>query len=75
MALAGAVSQPRVQDAGLVASRMFVVGLSLDWMELGGEFLHELFGKSEHGWIGLRWVGQDFSSQCRLLSHGDRKMF
>lgn len=55
MALAGAVSQLSVQDAGLVASRMLVVALSLDWMELGGEFLHELFGKSEHGWTGLRW--------------------
>ena len=42
-ALAGVMSQLRVQDAGLVASKMLVVGLSLDWMELGGGFLHELF--------------------------------
>ena len=61
-ALAGVMSQLRVQDAGLVASKMLVVGLSLDWMELGGGFLHELFV------IQWPWVDWAERGQAKILA-------
>lgn len=71
-ALVGIMSQLTVKDPGLVASKMLMVGLNLDWMELGGEFLHELSVNVEHGWIGARWTGQDLShgSDCCLTVTG-----
>ena len=61
-ALAGVVGQLRVQDAGLAASKMPTVGFSLDRMELGGEFLHELF-------VNSAWVDWGETGQAKILPH------
>lgn len=49
------MSQLRVLDAGLVASKMLMVGASPNWMELAWEFLHELFMNVEYGRPGVGW--------------------
>ena len=52
-----------------------MVVLILDWLELGGEYLQELFANIQRGWTEGRGPGHNFSLQHEVLSHDDGKVF
>lgn len=51
---------------------MLMVGLNLDWMEPGGEFLHELFVNIQHRSLGLEGQAKAlaYNADCCLMMTG-----
>lgn len=51
-----------------MASKMFMVGLNLDWLEPGGGFSQELFATIQCRGVGVRGTGRNLSLQCSVIS-------